>query len=150
MDMTAQDVALLNVPEPTSFNDQSALSVKSNLQSKPYQDFIRELYRLDKGNLARADRLFAHPEQVDNQPAQRSAEAQQPSYTDYINSQQSNHFGISLDSTKRFIRSAQGAIFRPLFVYRIFQERTIRRKEERARRRLIANRRRNSSSHQYH
>lgn len=139
MDLTAQDVALLNVPEPTTFNDQSALTVKSNLESKPYQDFIRELYRLDKGNLARADRLFAHPE-----------EAQQPSYSDYIASQQSNHFGISLDSTKRFIRSAQGAIFRPLFVYRIFQERTIRRKEERARRRLIANRRRNSSSHQYH
>lgn len=140
--LNAENAGLLNVPEPTAFNDQSALNVKSNLQSKQYQDFIRTLYHLDKDNLARADDLFAHPEKVDQQRQDQSDEAQQPSYADYIKSQPNNYFGISIESTKRYIRSAQGAIFRPLFVYRTFQERTLQREEERRRRR-IANRRRN-------
>lgn len=150
-EMTAQAGDLLNVPAPTTFNDQSALNVKSNLQSKQYQDFIRTLYHHDAGNLARVDDLFAHPEKVDEprRSIQTGNEAQQPSYSDYIKTQP--YFGITLDSTKRFIRSPQA--IRPLFVYRIFQERTIAREEERARRRLIAQRRRIShqpSSYQYH
>lgn len=151
MNTTAEEASksdLLNVPEQIAFNDQSALSVKSNLQSQQYQDFIHTLYRFDKDNLKRVDNLFAHPEQVDAQTI--STEAQQPSYADYIKQQPQldNYFGILKDSTKRFKRSAQGAIFRPLFVYRILQERTLAREEERIRRRLLANRRR--ASHQKH
>lgn len=155
MDAAAQDAsnspALLNVPDPAAFNDQSALSVKSNLQSQQYQDFIHTLYRFDKDNLKRVDNLFAHPDQVDQtsfNTGLNTAESQQPSYADYIRSQQSsNYFGISQDSTTRNERSAQGAIFRPLFVYRIFQERTLEREEERIRRRLLLANRRRTSSH---
>lgn len=88
-EMTAQAGDLLNVPAPTAFNDQSALNVKSNLQSKQYQDFIRTLYHRDAGNLARVDDLFAHPEKVDEsrRSIQTGNEAQQPSYSDYIKSQ---------------------------------------------------------------
>lgn len=143
--MSAQSSDILNVPQPAVFTDQSALLRKSNLQSKQYQDFIRTLYHQDKDNLARVDALFAHPDKVDDQ---RTAEAQQPSYADYIKSQPTNYFGISSNSSKRYIRSAQGAIFRPLFVYRIFQARKSMREE--ARRRLIANRRRIQCEHQYH
>lgn len=147
----ASSPALLNVPEPTTFNDKSALSVKSNLQSQQYQDFIHTLYRFDKDNLKRVDNLFAHPEQVEQSSFNtglNTAESQQPSYADYIRSQQSNnYFGISQDSTTKIRneRSAQGALFRPLFVYRIFQERTLEKEEERIRRRLLSNRRRTSS-----
>lgn len=130
---------LLNVPEPPSFDDRSALNVKSNLQSQQYQDFIHTLYRYDKDNLKRVDSLFEAA--ADNLSANLAEGPQQPSYSDYIQSQPNNFFGISQEIIRNK-RSAQGAIFRPLFVYRIFQERLLEREEERLRRRrLHANRR---------
>lgn len=152
-----ESIAILNVPDPTSFDDRSALNVKSNLKSQQYQDFIHQLYRFDKDNLKRVDSLF---EQVTDQRSSSSAnddygrndgagsdsESNQPSYADYIQSQPVNYIGISQqDSSKRFKRSPQGAIFRPLFVYRIFQERIREREEKRAQQRLLAQRRRASS-----
>lgn len=153
--------SILNVPDPQSFNDPSALEVKSNLQSQQYQNFIHTLYRHDKDNLKRVDNLFAkatdrssssatYGDDVNSPESQQPSYAdyirtqdQQPSYADYIRTQPNNFIGISQDSTsKRLKRSAQGAIFRPLFVYRIFQERQIEREEKRLRRRLQANRRR--------
>lgn len=151
MDATAQEAGFVNVPEPQSFNDQSALTNKQNLQSQKYQDFIHQLYRFDKDNLKRVDSLFANADRLqDRSISTGPQEAQQPSYADYIRTQPQqqqqpiNYFGISQESSKRNERNAQGAIFRPLFVYRIFQERTLEREEERIRRRLIANRRRAS------
>lgn len=146
---TAQDAGILNVPEPQSFNDPSALKVKQNLQSQKYQDFIHQLYRFDKDSLKRVDNLFANADRLqDRSSGTSAAEAQQPSYADYLRTQPQqqpiNYIGISQDSSKRLKRSAQGAIFRPLFVYRIFQERMLEREEDRVRRRLLANRRRSS------
>lgn len=139
--------SLLNVPEPQSFNDpQSALTVESNLQSQQYQNFIQTLYRHDKDNLQRVNTLFS---KVGSEPANPRAQFNaggdddsinddnhQPTYADYIKTHPFNYIGISQDSSKRLKRSAQGAIFRPLFVYRIFQERMLKREEKRRRRRL--------------
>lgn len=154
MGVTAQGAGLLNLPDPQAFNDQSALTVKHNLQSQKYQDFIHQLYRHDADNLKRVDDLFANADRLQDRSSgssQADIDAVQPSYADYIRTQEQqpqqqpiNYFGISQDSTKRYKRSAQGAIFRPLFVYRIFQERLLEREEERLRRRLCANRRRTS------
>lgn len=141
---------IINIPEfPNSFEDRSALENKSNLQSQRYQDFIHTLYRYDKDNLKRVDNLFVN---VGDASASANSgavdvnggggggidgvseeELHQPSYADYIKSQSNNFIGIHTPqlSTKRFKRSAQGAIFRPLFVYRIFQERVREREEKR-------------------
>lgn len=148
---------LATVPEQTAFNDSKAPYEKNNLASQQYQDFIHQLYRFDKDNLKRVDNLFVKAgnngqttsDSINNSKTTNVAnENKQPTYADYIRTQQpptATHFGISQDSTKRYKRSAQGAIFRPLFVYRIFQERTLAREEERIRRRLLANRRRLSN-----
>lgn len=158
MDAAAQ-IGLLDVPEPQSFNDQSALKNKQNLQSQKYQDFIHTLYAHDKDNLKKVDSLFANVDRLqDRSGGTGFGEAQQPSYADYIRTQPQqqqplpsiNYFGISQDSRKRYKRTAQGAIFRPLFVYKIFQERMLEREEERIRRRLIANRRRASEYKKNH
>lgn len=141
---------IIKIPEfPNSFEDRSALENKSNLQSQRYQDFIHMLYRYDKDNLKRVDNLFV---KVDGSSSSANGggdysnggagggiesvsdeELHQPSYADYIKSQSNNLIGINTPqlSTKRFKRSAQGAIFRPLFVYRIFQERVREREEKR-------------------
>lgn len=149
----ASSPEIINIPEfPNSFEDRSALENKSNLQSQRYQDFIHTLYRYDKDNLKRVDNLFV---KVGDSRSSSSGvnggrdigggggidgvsedELHQPSYADYIKSQSNSNFiGImntpQLTSTKRFKRSAQGAIFRPLFVYRIFQERVREREEKR-------------------
>ncbi|XP_055316165.1 uncharacterized protein LOC129575946 isoform X2 [Sitodiplosis mosellana] len=88
MDATAQQAGLLNVPEPQSFNDQSALTNKQNLQSQKYQDFIHQLYRFDKDSLKRVDSLFANADRLQVRSGGTSAaEAQQPSYSDYIRTQ---------------------------------------------------------------
>lgn len=143
-----QNSNLLNVEQPQSFNDQSALNVKSNLQSRQYQDFIHTLYRYDKDNLKRVDNLFANPDQVGPNHSNNYDQAavsqinKQPTYADYVKTQQPTGFynfdgGFSAYSGNRFKRSAQGAIFRPRFVYRIFQERARKREEERIQRRLL-------------
>lgn len=138
---------IIKIPEfPNSFEDRSALENKSNLQSQRYQDFIHTLYRYDKDNLKRVDNLFV---KVDDSSSSANGgardlngggiegvsdeELHQPSYADYIKSQSNNFIGIHTPqlSSKRFKRSAQGAIFRPLFVYRIFQERVREREEKR-------------------
>ncbi|KAJ6642357.1 hypothetical protein Bhyg_07305 [Pseudolycoriella hygida] len=56
-DDTTNDT-FINIPADPVFNDHSALSDKSNLQSAQYQDFIRNLYRFDKENLEKYDNLF--------------------------------------------------------------------------------------------
>lgn len=133
------------VPEPIVFNDQSALSVKSNLQSQAYQDFIHQLYRFDADSLKRVDNLFQNPAQsgksstngyANQQQEQSQAELeerlQQPSYSTYISS--------LAQSNNRYKRDAHGAIFRPRFVYRIYQDvkqdRLREREEERIQKRL--------------
>lgn len=148
-----------DVPLPQTFNDESALKVKSNLKSPQYQDFIHQLYRHDKDNLKRVDNLFAKATDSSSSSVTdddiNSADGHQPSYNDYLQTQQqesgygdylnrqpNNFIGMPQDSSKRLKRSAQGAIFRPLFVYRIFQERQLEREEKLQRRRLHDNRRR--------
>lgn len=119
--------AVTNIPDSNMFNDQSALDVKANLESKPYQDFIHTLYRLDKDNLNRVDNLFARP----NQAYQSNV---QPTYATYLQSTAGsastyNNNNFQLNRQKRDI------IFRPLFVYREFAERARQREEDRIRRR---------------
>lgn len=123
----SKDVYSQTVPEPTVFNDQSALSVKSNLQSQAYQDYIHQLYRFDKDSLKRVDNLFENPaesgksakngyanQQQEQSQTELQERLQQPSYSTYISSlSQSNN---------RYKRDAHGAIFRPRFVYRIYQD----------------------------
>lgn len=117
-DVNSQQGDFLNVPTPSVFNDQSALNVKSNLQSQQYQDFIHQLYRFDKDNLKRVDNLFANPEQVDQSNInQQQQQPKQPTYASWIQTQPEYNSG-----TGRYKRDAHGAIFRPRFVYRIFQD----------------------------
>lgn len=129
-----------------SFNDpQSALTVESNLHSQQYRSFIQTLYGHDKDNLKRVNKLFSEAGSESVNPGATinagdngslNDDNHQPTYADYIKSHPYNYIGITQDSSKRLKRSAQGAIFRPLFVYRIFQERMLEREEKRRRRRL--------------
>lgn len=60
VDNTDQSYIQFGVPETqVVFQDQSALKQESSLKSKEYQDFIHQLYRLDKVNLKKADDLFS-------------------------------------------------------------------------------------------
>ncbi|XP_031633248.1 uncharacterized protein LOC116347017 isoform X2 [Contarinia nasturtii] len=121
----ADDSNLAPLPEQTAFNDKTAPYAQSNLASRLYQDFIHQLYRFDKDNLKRVDNLFQQAGNgqtfsgnSNNKPSTVISEKKQPTFEDYIRTQEpptSSIFGISQDSTKRYKRSAQGAIFRPLF-----------------------------------
>lgn len=159
MVVLSKDVNSQTVPEPTVFNDQSALNVQSNLQSQAYQDFIHQLYRFDKDSLKRVDNLFQNPSQAGksatngyaNQQQEQSQtelqeRLQQPSYSTYIASQ-------SQLNNNRYKRDAHGAIFRPRFVYRIYQDvkqdRLREREEERIQKRLYNSYRKRLSSPNY-
>lgn len=85
--------AYITIPTGPTFNDRSALADKKNLQSIQYHDFIHNLYRFDKDNLQKVDKLF---------DIQNSASIQNsPSVEPYHHQ-----------------RYKRAIYFRPLFVYR--------------------------------
>jgi len=116
----------ISIPEVTSYNDQSALNIKSNLQSTQYQDFIHQLYRFDNDNLKRVDNLFTNYEHQTQQSQQQPQQS---------NPEPSSDTSYNYNANQPHSRRRRDAAFRPLFVYRGFAARARQREEDRIRRR---------------
>lgn len=102
------------------YQDQSALTQEQNLKSKEYQDFIHQLYRLDKDNLRRADDLFVAAGASDDDPTASRFDAAYDSSEQGVAPEIASpeYYGIYTPRQKR------GLFFRPLSVYRERQAET--------------------------
>lgn len=145
-----------DLPQTQAFDDpQSALNDRSNLQSPTYQDFIKTLYRFDAGNLHRANNLFDNSANSPGSTAQTPNDSnfagsqRQPTYADYLRQQelqqqQQQAYSSYNGNIGNMRTEREASIIRPLFVYRVFQEKESKRAKDRAIRRLYKYRKSNS------